>query len=41
MLKNKNRDRPFEGKSEVKIEALNRECNIQASEGVSDGQNVM
>jgi hypothetical protein len=40
VLENKKREKQLEGKSEVEIEALNRECNIQAFEGVSDGKNV-
>jgi hypothetical protein len=40
MLENKKREKQLEGKSEVEIEALNRECNIQDFEGISDDQNV-
>jgi hypothetical protein len=40
VLENKKREKQLEGKSEVEIEALNRECNIQDFEGISDDQNV-
>ncbi|KAH8883375.1 MFS general substrate transporter [Thozetella sp. PMI_491] len=40
-LENKKRAAALEGLTEAEVEDLNRECNIRAFEGASDGQNAM
>jgi hypothetical protein len=34
------RDKAMEGEVEVEVETLDKECNFQALQGASDGQNV-
>ncbi|KAJ9139443.1 MFS general substrate transporter [Pleurostoma richardsiae] len=40
-MENKKREEVLNGKSDAEIESLNRECNIKAFEGASEGQNPM